>query len=257
MTLVDSHTHLYLEEFNLDRNEIIRKAIDSGVKYFFLPNVDSDTVVPLLNVSRAFPENCFPMIGLHPTSVNENFKMEFSKISEWIGKEKFVAIGEIGIDLYWDKTFFAEQIEVFKNQLFLAKELNLPVVIHSRNSMNEIFQVLKDKAFCDIKGIFHCYSGNVIQAKKVVEMGYLLGIGGVVTYKNSILPDVIREVGINNIVLETDAPYLTPVPFRGKRNESSYINLIAEKVSEILNIDKSVVAEFTTRNALTIFGINE
>jgi TatD DNase family protein len=255
MVLVDSHTHLYLEEFDIDRNEIISKAIDSGVKYLFLPNVDSDTVVPMLNVSKVFPKNCFPMIGLHPTSVNENFKMEFSKINEWVGKEKFFAIGEIGIDLYWDKTFLVEQIEVFKNQLFLAKELNLPVVIHSRNSMNEIFHILKDKSFSGIKGILHCYSGNVIQAQKAVEMGYLLGIGGVVTYKNSILPDVVREVGINNIVLETDAPYLTPVPHRGKRNESSYINIIAEKVAEILNIEKSIVAEVTTNNALSVFGL--
>jgi TatD DNase family protein len=255
MVLVDSHTHLYLEEFDLDRNTIIEKAINSGVKYLFLPNVDSDSIIPMLNISKCFPENCFPMIGLHPTSVKENFSSQLLEIEKWIEKEKFYAFGEIGIDLYWDKTFINEQIQAFKFQLVLAKEKNLPVVIHSRNSMDEIFEVLKDKPFSGIQGIFHCYSGNVNQAKKVVEMGYMLGIGGVVTYKNSILPDVVREVGLNNIVLETDAPYLTPIPFRGKRNESSYINIIAEKVAEILEIDKSVVAEITTKNALTFFGL--
>ena len=257
MILADSHTHLYLEEFNNDRNLVIEKAIYEGVKYLFLPNIDSGSIDTMLKVCKDFPENCFPMIGLHPTSVKENYKSELSIMENWLEKEKFSAIGEIGIDLYWDKTFINEQIEAFEFQLYLAKEKKMPVVIHSRNSMNEIFQVLKEPGFSGIKGVFHCYSGNLIQAKKVVEMGYLLGIGGVVTYKNSILPDVIREVGINNIVLETDAPFLTPVPFRGKRNESSYINIIAEKIAEALNIEKSEVAEITTNNTLSLFGLKK
>ncbi|NVO03889.1 MAG: TatD family hydrolase [Bacteroidetes bacterium] len=257
MILADSHTHLYLEEFNNDRNLVIEKAIFEGVKYLFLPNIDSGFIDSMLNVCKEFPENCFPMIGLHPTSVKENYKSELSIMENWLEKEKFSAIGEIGIDLYWDKTFINEQIEAFQFQLYLAKEKKMPVVIHSRNSMNEIFQVLKEPSFSGIKGVFHCYSGNLIQAKKVVEMGYLLGIGGVATYKNSILPDVIREVGINNILLETDAPFLTPVPFRGKRNESSYINIIAEKVAEVLNIEKSEVAEITTNNTLSLFGLKK
>lgn len=253
MILTDSHTHLYLEHFEDDRNEVIQRAIDKGVKYMLIPNIDSQSVNGMLSLCETYPKNCFPMIGLHPTDVKENFQEELKILEDWLGKRKFLAIGEIGIDLFWDKTFVKEQEISFRFQIDLAKKHQLPIVIHSRESMKEIFKVLDDVYTDDLKGVFHCFSGDKADAKKAIEMGYYLGIGGVITFKNSNLKDIVREIDLKHILLETDAPFLAPVPHRGKRNESAYIYNIAEKIAEIKEIGIREVAEITTRNARELF----
>ena len=257
MILSDTHTHLYLEEFDEDRLQVIEEAINSGVQYLFLPNVDSSTVASMLELADKFPGNCFPMIGLHPTSVNaSNAESEINKVKHWLEKRKFFAIGEVGIDLYWDKTFLQQQKTVFEMQVELSLVHNLPLVIHSRNSLDMIIQILKtDFANKPLRAVFHCYPGNLIQAKTLIDMGFMLGIGGVVTYKNAGLAEVVKHIGTENILLETDAPYLTPVPHRGKRNKSLYIIDIAIKLAEITNKSLETVAETTTNNAFCFFGL--
>ncbi len=254
MILTDSHTHLYLEHFDKDRKEVINRAIDSGIEYMLLPNIDSKSVEGMLAVCEDFPENCFPMMGLHPTNVKEDFEKELENVKKWLDKKNFVAVGEIGIDLYWDKTFFEQQVIALKNQIDLAKKHQLPIVIHARNSMEEIFEVLKEVQTPDLKGVFHCFSGNLDDAFRAIDMGYYLGIGGVITYKKSNLPEIVREIELESILLETDAPFLSPVPFRGKRNESAYINYIAEKIAEIKSVSIQEVAEITTQNAKELFN---
>lgn len=253
MILTDTHTHLYLEHFDNDRPEVIQNAIDKGVHYMIIPNIDSQSVDGMLSICDAFPENCFPMIGLHPTDVKENYKNELDIVEQWLEKRNFLAIGEIGIDLYWDKTFKKEQDLGFRHQIALAKKHQLPIVIHSRESMNEIFTVLNDVHTSELEGVFHCFSGTENDAHKAIEMGYYLGIGGVVTFKNSNLKDIIRGIDLKHILLETDAPFLTPSPFRGKRNESAYIYYIAEKIADIKGISIEEVAEITTQNAKKLF----
>ena len=255
MILIDTHTHLYLKEFDADRQTVIKTAIEKGIKYFFMPNIDSSSISEMMRICRDFPNNCFPMMGLHPTSVKENFQEELNQIEQWLNKEKFYAIGEIGIDLYWDNTFLKEQEIVFKQQLDWAVQYKLPVVIHMRKSFDEIFKIIKDYKNTELRGIFHCFGGNDVQAKQLIELGYKLGIGGVITYKNSGIVKVVSEIDLSHIVLETDAPFLTPAPFREKRNESSYIYYIAEKIAEIKNITIEEVAEITTANALNIFKL--
>lgn len=264
MLFIDTHTHLFLPQFDNDRDTVINSAIKQGVKKLFLPNIDSSTIIPMLNIAKAFSENCFPMIGLHPSSVKDNFEKELQIVEKWLKKEKYYAIGETGIDLYRDKTFKQQQIIAFKKQLHLAKKYNLPIVIHSRESYNEIFQILDrmdgTKA-CPVRkndrigGIFHCFSGTYQQAQKAISLGFKLGIGGIVTFKNAGLDKVVEKIDLRHIVLETDSPYLAPVPNRGKRNESAYIIYIANKIAELHKISVQKVAEITSKNALEVFGI--
>jgi TatD DNase family protein len=250
---IDTHTHLYAEEFDADRNSLIQKAIDNGVKKFYLPNIDSASVAGMLDLEAQFPENVFAMMGLHPCHVNATVQAELDTVEKWLKKRKFVAIGEIGIDLYWDKTFFKEQQLAFKTQIKWALEYNYPIIIHCREAFDEIYEML-----CSFetlpKAIFHCFSGNLEQANKIISLGnFKLGVGGVLTFKNSGLDKVIEQIDIEHLVLETDAPYLAPVPFRGKRNEPVYILEVAKKLAEIKNISISEVAEITSKNSQFIF----
>lgn len=253
MILTDTHTHLYLDQFDDDRHQVIQNAIDKGIQYMLIPNIDSNSISGMLSVCNQYPENCFPMMGLHPTDVKEDFQKELEIVEQWLEKRKFIAIGEIGIDLYWDKTFVKEQNICLRHQIALAKKYQLPIVIHSRESMKEIFDVLDDVQTSELQGVFHCFSGTAEDANKAIEMGYYLGIGGVVTFKNSNLKEILRGIDLKHILLETDAPFLTPSPYRGKRNESAYIYNIAEKIAEIKGIGIDEVAEITTQNAKKLF----
>lgn len=253
MIFTDTHTHLYLNAFDEDRELAIQNAIDQDVKYMLLPNIDSGSVDNMLKLEKLFPENCFAMMGLHPTSVKENYLEELKNVEDWFAKRDFIAVGEIGIDLYWDKTFALQQEEAFRFQIELALEKNLPIVIHSRDSFDEIVNVLDDYRNKNLKGVFHCFTGTVEQANTAIELGFYLGIGGVVTFKNSGLAETVSKVDLKHILLETDSPFLAPMPFRGKRNESAYINLIANKIAEIKQTDREFIAEITTKNAKTLF----
>jgi len=250
---IDTHTHLYSEEFNEDRTAVINTAISNSVTKLYLPNIDSNSIDGMLQLEKEFPDNCFAMMGLHPCSVKENYLDELTIVKKWLDKRKFIAIGEIGIDLYWDKTFIAEQEIAFKKQIDWALEYNYSIVIHCRNAFDEIFTILQSYSKLP-KGIFHCFSGDVEQAQKILALkNFKLGIGGVVTFKNSGLDKVVETISIEDIVLETDSPYLAPMPYRGKRNESSYIPLIAKKVAELKNISIEEVENVTTNNANFIF----
>jgi len=255
MSYIDTHTHLFLPEFDTDRDQVIANAKQIGIEKVLLPNVDSGTILPLLDLVDKFPDFCFPMIGLHPTSVNENYIQELELVESWLLKRKFYAIGEIGIDLYWDKTFIKQQEEAFIYQINLAKKYDLPIVIHARDSFNEIFNVVKKEIGSGLKGIFHAFTGDLEQANQIIEWGFLIGIGGIVTFKNSNLGDVVKNIDINHLVLETDSPYLAPVPKRGKRNESAYIQYIAQKIAEIKGQSANEVARITTLNAKKLFKI--
>ncbi|MFH2143148.1 MAG: TatD family hydrolase [Bacteroidota bacterium] len=257
MEIIDTHAHLFLDAFKDDRDQVITNAFNIGVTKIFLPNIDSSTIAPMNNLCKLYPGKCYSMIGLHPTSVKSDYKSEFKIIQDEIQKNhrQYIAIGEIGIDLYWDKTYVNEQKEIFNNQLELAQLFNLPVSIHTRNSFNEALEVI-DKLTGDFpKGVFHCFSGNSDQAEKAIKRGFKLGIGGVVTFKNSNLTEIIQRTDLKDIVLETDSPYLTPDPFRGKRNECSYIKFVLEKIAEIKNLSVSEVAKITTKNVYDIFDI--
>lgn len=253
--LIDTHSHIYSEEFLHDRDEALQRAYDSGVKKIILPNIDSGSIKHMLDLADAYPHLCFPLMGLHPTSVDEDYKEELQAVEYWMEKRKFYGIGEIGIDLYWDKKFVNEQKEAFRYQLRLAKKYKLPIVIHVRNSFDETLEIVKEEQDGSLKGIFHCFSGEEIEAREVIDLGFLLGIGGVLTFKNSSLDEVIKKIDLNDIVLETDAPYLSPVPKRGKRNESAYLVYVAQKLAEIYNLPVERVAEITTSNARNLFGI--
>ncbi len=255
MQLIDTHTHLYLEEFDSDRNESILRAIEQGVELMLLPNVDSTTIDGMIAINNSFPCNCLMMIGIHPCSVKQNYEEELQIVEKYLQSHQFVAVGEIGIDLYWDKTFIKEQVYAFRRQIDLALEHELPIVIHSRNSMDEVFEILQEYKNQSLKGVFHCFSGSTLQATTAVELGFLLGIGGVVSYKNSGLDKVVSNIDLSHLVLETDSPYLSPIPFRGKRNESAYINHIAQKVAEIKQISFEQVAKITTENAKRLFNL--
>ena len=256
MILTDTHTHLYSTEFGEEKQNLIQKAIENGVSRFFMPNVDSKSVEGMFEIEKQFPNNCFSMMGLHPCSVNEHVETELQIVEDWLRKRKFVAIGEIGIDLYWDKTFFAQQQIAFRQQIELAKKYNLPYVIHSRNSFDEVMEIVNEFKADKIKAIFHCFSGTVEQAEQVIQSGnFKLGIRGVVTFKNSGLDKVVEAIDLKHIVLETYAPYLAPAPYRGKRNEPEYLLLVAKKIAEIKNISIEEVAEITTKNSVEVFGI--
>ena len=250
--LIDTHCHLYHEDFIADWDEVLKRALEAGVERFYLPAVDSSSMDAMFALESQYPKQFFSMMGLHPCSVNENYNDEFKLVKEWLTKRKFVAIGEIGLDFYGDKTFIKEQYETFNKQIELAIEYDLPIVIHTREAMNETIEIIKNYNG-KVKGIFHCFGGNLEEANQIIDLGFYLGIGGVVTYKKSGLADVIKDIDLQHIVLETDAPYLTPVPFRGKRNESSYLQYIQSKIAEVKNISTSEVASVTTANALKIF----
>ncbi len=255
MHLIDTHTHLFLSEFDDDRDQVIENARKNGVEKVLLPNVDNTTSLPLFELVDKYPEFCLPMMGLHPTSVNENYKDELRKVEDWLARRNFIAIGEIGIDLYWDKTFKKEQEEAFRYQIGLAKKNNLPIIIHARESFNEIFTIMDELNDENLTGVFHAFTGDNIQAEKIIAWGFKIGIGGIVTFKNAGLDKVVDNIDINHIVLETDSPYLAPVPKRGKRNESAYVLYIAQKIAEIKNISVEEVAEITTRNAKQVFKL--
>jgi TatD DNase family protein len=255
MIITDTHTHLYSEQFDGDRNEMIQRAIKAGVTRFFIPAIDSTYLNAMLNLEKDFPKNTFLMMGLHPTHVKENVEEELSFVKKWLDKRNFYAVGEIGIDLYWDKTFIKQQRYAFKTQIQWAKEKNLPIVIHCRDAFDEVFEILEEEKDDKLFGIFHCFTGNLDQAKKAISYNMKLGIGGVVTFKNGKIDQFLNEIPIKNIVLETDAPYLAPTPFRGKRNESSYITKVLDKLVDIYNVSPQEIAEITTQNSKDIFGI--
>ena len=257
MILVDTHTHLYSEQFAEDRSKMIKRAIASNVEKMYLPNVDMSSIEGMLAVEKEFPENCFAMMGLHPTSVKADYKSQLKEMEQWLERRDFVAIGEIGIDLYWDKTFKAAQIDAFKIQIEWAKEKDIPFVIHARDATAEVIEVLKETHHDKMRGIFHCFGGSTEEAHQIIELGFYLGIGGIVTFKNSKLGETLEQVDLKHIVLETDAPYLTPMPYRGKRNESSYINFVAEKLTEVKKCSLKEIAKITTENALNLFEKRE
>ena len=252
--IIDTHTHLYLNEFSADIDEVMKRAGDEGVKRFYLPSIDSTETENIFALEKKYPGQCFAMMGLHPCSVKENYKEELDMVYHWLQKRKFAAIGEIGLDLYWDKTFIDQQYESFHRQIEWALQFDLPVVLHTREAMQQSIDVIKQYAGKNLHGIFHCFSGTLQNALDIIGTGFYLGIGGVITYKNSGLAEVIKEVDLKNIVLETDAPYLTPVPFRGKRNESSYLKYVVQKIAEVKNISAEEVEVVTTKNAEEIFG---
>ncbi|MEM6700622.1 MAG: TatD family hydrolase, partial [Bacteroidota bacterium] len=247
--LIDTHTHLYVEQFAADRAAVIDRAMEVGVQKFYLPNIDSEHIENLLALEAAYPEHCFPMMGLHPCSVKENYEEELAIVEQWLNKRSFVAVGEIGLDLYWDRTFFEQQKAAFRQQIQWAKELGLPIVIHSRESTWEVIEILRAAQDESLRGIFHCFGGNVEEAKAITELGFYLGIGGVLTFKKAKLDETLKEVDLQHIVLETDAPYLAPTPYRGKRNESAYIRIIAEKLAEVKGVSLKEVAAKTSQNA--------
>jgi len=255
MIITDTHTHLYSEQFDADRNEMIHRAINAGVSRFFVPAIDSTYLNAMLDLEQSFPENIFLMMGLHPTHVKENFEEELAFVKQWLDKRNFYAVGEIGIDLFWDKTLLKQQQIAFKTQILWAKEKNLPIVIHCRDAFDEIFEVLDEMKDNKLFGIFHCFTGNLAQAKKAISYNMKLGIGGVVTFKNGKIDQFLHEIPLEQIVLETDSPYLAPIPFRGKRNESSYIIQVLNKLAETYKLTPQEIAEITTQNSKNVFGI--
>ena len=253
--LVDTHAHLYSHKFDNDRPDMVRRAIAAGVTRMYLPNIDSESIQPMLDLEAAFPENCFAMMGLHPGSVQpDTWERELALVEKWLGQRRWAGVGETGIDLYWDKSTLDIQQKSFARQIEWAKELNLPVIIHSRESNEECLELVKNGQDGRLRGIFHCFSGTREQAQRMIDLGFMLGIGGTLTYAKSELPEVLRDVPLESIVLETDAPYLPPVPHRGKRNESAYIALVAEKLSEVKVLPPDEIARTTTANALRMFG---
>ena len=255
---IDTHTHLYAEEFKEDRSEMIRRAISAGVEKLLLPNIDVESIEGMHQLVEQYPENCFAMMGLHPGYVKEDWEVQLKTIEEklFAHPEKYIAIGEIGMDLYWDKTFQAQQVIAFIKQVNWAKALGLPIIIHARDAFDEIFEILDELNDERLFGIFHCFTGTLEQANHILNYGgFKLGIGGVLTYKKAELDQIIANIDLKNLVLETDAPYLPPVPFRGKRNESSYLLHTAEKLAEIYNLSLKEIETITTENALEIFKL--
>jgi TatD DNase family protein len=252
--MIDTHTHLYLHDFAADIDAVIKAAAAEGVEKFYLPAIDSSETGNLLALEKKYPGNCFAMMGLHPCSVKENYKEELDHVYGWLQKRRFAAVGETGLDFYWDKTFTDQQYSSFHQQIEWALQYDLPVVLHTRDAMQQTIDVIKEYRGKNLKGIFHCFSGTLQNAVDAIDTGFYLGIGGVITYKNAGLAEVVKDIDLKHIVLETDAPYLTPVPFRGKRNESSYLRYIVQTIAEVKNISVEEVAAVTTGNARNIFG---
>jgi TatD DNase family protein len=254
MQMVDTHCHLYNDVFTEDVAAVIGRAVEEGVEQFYLPAIDSETHNAMMELETRFPGKCIAMMGLHPCSVKENYQAELALIEAWLGKRKFVAVGEIGLDYYWDRSFDKEQVTAFHRQIEWALQYQMPIVIHSRESMDHCIRIVQEHQKGDLAGIFHCFTGTAEQARQITDAGFYLGIGGVLTYKKSTLPDALKDIPLERMVLETDAPYLPPVPFRGKRNESSYLKYVAEKLAELKGVTKEEVAKITTANAQKIFG---
>ena len=257
MNLIDTHTHLYLSQFDNDIDSVIKNAIDNGISKMLLPNIDSTTTQQMLSLSKKYPKNCFPMMGLHPCSVKEEtVDKEILHVKEMLDKENFLAIGEIGLDLHWDKSTLEIQKKAFEDQINLAKKYKLPIVIHVRDSFNEAIEIVERLNSSELKGVFHCFTGDQKDAQRVIELqGFYLGIGGVVTFKNGGLDKNIEQISLDHIMLETDAPYLTPSPYRGSRNESKYILNIAQKIADIYDVELNKIAEVTTKNAYNLFQL--
>jgi len=253
MQFIDTHSHFYVQDFDRDRDEAAAESLQAGVSHILLPNIDAESMPRLLETCTQYPDICFPMLGLHPCDVKENFQAELQKIFDYFDKYYFIGVGEIGIDLYWDKTYLEQQKEAFRLQIAFAIEHDLPIVVHKRQSYYETIAVLNEFKSEKLRGVFHCYSGSVAHAEEVMEKGFLLGIGGTVTYKSSKLDEILPYIPLEKIVLETDAPYLTPEPHRGKRNDSRYIPIIAQKIADIKQVTIEEVAGQTTRNAKEMF----
>ena len=255
MTITDTHTHLYSEEFDIDRDEMMQRALNNGVTRFFIPAIDSNYIPKMYALESDYPENVFLMMGLHPTYVKDNYLEELQIVERELATRKFYAIGEIGIDLYWDKTHLKEQQIAFRRQIQLAKKYKLPIVIHCREAFDELFEILEEEKSTDLFGIFHCFSGTYEQALQAISYNMKLGIGGVVTFKNGKIDQFINQIDLKHLVLETDSPYLAPIPFRGKRNESSYIVKVIEKLASLYGLSSEEIVLKTTENSKAIFGI--
>ena len=255
MIITDTHTHLYSEEFDQDRDEMIQRALHKGVSRFFIPAIDSTCTPSMYELEEKYPDHVFLMMGLHPTYVKDNYLDELLHVENELAKRKFYAIGEIGIDLYWDKTHLKEQQIAFKTQIRLAKKYKLPIVIHCREAFDEVFQILEEEKSEDLFGIFHCFTGTYEQALKAISYNMKLGIGGVVTYKNGKIDQFLNQIDLKHIVLETDSPYLAPIPYRGKRNESSYVVAVLDKLAQIYSLTADEIASITTANSKAVFGI--
>ena len=253
--MIDTHCHLYTKEFDEDINLVIERALKEGITKFYLPAIDADCTERMFQLENKFPANCFAMAGLHPCSVKQNFEEELLEVENLLEKRKFSGIGETGLDFYWDKTFIREQYLALEKQIELALQYDLPLILHTRNATQETIDVVKKFEGKGLKGIFHCFGGNLKQAEQVISLNFFLGIGGVVTYKNAGLAEVLKHVNLKHVVLETDAPYLSPVPMRGKRNESAYLKYIVEKIALVKNISIDDVKDITTQNAEKIFGV--
>ncbi len=255
MILTDTHTHLYSEAFDEDREQVIKNAIDKGIERFFIPAIDSTYTQAMFDLKNTYPEHMFLMMGLHPTHVKENYLEELNHVVEMLQEHQFYAVGEIGIDLYWDTSFVKQQQEAFRFQIRLAKQYKLPIVIHCRDAFDEIFEILETEKGDSLFGIFHCFTGTLEQARQAISYNMKLGIGGVSTFKNGKIDTFLNQIDLKDIVLETDSPYLAPVPFRGKRNESSYLIKVAEKLEAIYGVDIEKIAAVTTANSKAVFGI--
>lgn len=254
MNIIDTHTHLYLDEFKHDITDVIKRAKEVGVSKFYLPNIDSTSINDLLQLEKQFPDVCIAMMGLHPCSVNEEYKSELKLAEEWLAKRTFAAVGEIGLDYYWDQTYINEQKEAFSLQIEWALQYNLPIVIHSRNSLQDCIDIVKQYQNGNLKGIFHCFGGTLDEAKQIIDLGFFMGIGGVVTYKKAGLAELLTHISTDYLLLETDAPYLTPVPYRGKRNEPAYLIHVIKKIAEAKGVSVDEIMTATTANAQKLFG---
>ncbi len=255
MKLTDTHTHLYVEQFDEDRHQVIENAIENGIDRFFLPAIDSTYMPAMHALQNDFPAHIFLMVGLHPTHVKKDYQKELISVEQELKQHKFYAIGEIGIDLYWDKTLLVQQQEAFRYQIQLAKQHKLPIVIHCREAFDEIFEILELEKSEDLYGIFHCFTGNLEQAHRAISYNMKLGIGGVVTFKNGKIDQFLDQIALDHIVLETDSPYLAPTPYRGRRNESSYLINIVDKLADIYKLSPEIIANITTKNSKDVFGI--
>lgn len=255
MNLIDTHTHMFSSQFDEDREQIVKECIESGIETLLLPNINSETIDAMWSLCDLFPKNCFPMIGLHPCDVKEDYQQELEIVLQELKNRKYVAVGEIGIDLHWDKTTVDIQKNAFNQQIKWAIEFDLPIAIHIRESFEEVFEVLEQNIHPKLRGVFHCFTGTLEQAQKAISMGFMLGVGGVVTFKNSGVDKVLENIDLKHLVLETDSPYLAPSPLRGKRNDSRNLQLICDKLAQLNDLESSEVARITSKNAQTLFNL--
>lgn len=254
--MIDTHAHIYVDKFSSDRDETLERAFSSKVSHIFMPNIDHESIDAMLAVEEKYPNQCFAMMGLHPCSVDSHFEKQLYTVEKWLAQRKFVAVGEMGLDLYWDQTYFEEQKEAFRIQANWAKKYDIPLVVHTRESMKETIDLLEELQDGNLKGIVHCFTGDATDAKKITDLGFYIGLGGVATFKKGGLDKVIPEIDISRVVLETDSPYLAPTPFRGKRNEPAYVNHVAEKVAQFYNLEIDELENITDKNALDIYQMN-